>query len=395
MKTNFRALLLASSTVLAFSGTAFALDGNDLLKKINESYKTQGAGLTADAVETNGSTVVFKGAAFSATTVGEQKFPLGDITFEDVEENNGGYHVGTAKFDDINFTEKQTTITVTDMYMKGITIPAAANAGSIDGLLFYDEAHSGEVKVKVDGKDVVTLEETTATMNISEDKNEISFDMSATGFQADLSDVKDPASKEALDKLAIKSLAGQMSMEGTWEVASGKVDISDYTLELDDIGSLSLAFGFSGYTLDFIKSMQETVKAQAENPNKEQADQAAGLAMLGLAQQLSFVNAEISFTDDSISKRALDFAAEKQGMTSDQLAQTIKGMAPLMMAQLNLPELQNAVSAAVNAYVDDPKKFTISAAPENPVPFPMIIGAAMGAPNTLPTVLGVTVSAND
>jgi hypothetical protein len=72
----------------------------------------------------------------------------------------------------------------------------------------------------------------------------------------------------------------------------------------------------------------------------------------------------------------------------------IKGMAPMMIAQLNIPELQNAVSAAVNTYVDDPKNITISAAPAKPVPFPMIMGAAMGAPNTIPSVLGVTVTAN-
>ena len=36
-----------------------------------------------------------------------------------------------------------------------------------------------------------------------------------------------------------------------------------------------------------------------------------------------------------------------------------------------------------------------SAEPANPVPFPMIIGAAMGAPNTVPGVLGVKVTAND
>lgn len=395
MKTNFRALLLASSTFLAFSGTAFALDGNDLLKKINDAYSVQGATIAASAVEVNGSTVVLKGASFSSTSVADQKFPLGDITFEDVEEKDGGYHIGNAKFDDINFNENNTSFTVTDMYMSGITVPANANAGTLDGILLYDEAHSGEVKVKIDGKDVVTLKETTATMKISEDKNEVSFDMNATGFHADLSDVKDPASKEALEKLAIKSLSGEMSMEGSWEVASGTVDISDYSLALDDIGTLSFAFGFSGYTLDFIKSMQETIKAQADNPNKEQANQAAGLAMLGLAQQLNFINAEISFEDASITKRAIDYAASQQGMTGDQLSQTIKGMAPLMMAQLNLPELQNAVSAAINAYIDDPQNFTISAAPEKPVPFPMIIGAAMGAPNTLPTVLGVTVSAND
>ncbi|MNT53797.1 hypothetical protein D3C72_1909040 [compost metagenome] len=156
-----------------------------------------------------------------------------------------------------------------------------------------------------------------------------------------------------------------------------------------------MSFGFSGYTLDFIKSMQETVKAQAANPNKEQADQAASLAMLGLMQQLSFINAEISFEDASITKRAIDYAASQQGMTSDQLAQTIKGMAPIMMASLNVPELQNMVSAAINAYIDNPKNLSITAEPEKPVPFPMIMGAAMGAPNTLPKMLGVTVTANE
>ncbi len=70
-------------------------------------------------------------------------------------------------------------------------------------------------------------------------------------------------------------------------MASGTVDVEEYAIDLDDVGRLNMSFGFSGYTLAFIKSMQETVKAQAANPNKEQADQAASLAMLGLMQQLS------------------------------------------------------------------------------------------------------------
>ena len=37
----------------------------------------------------------------------------------------------------------------------------------------------------------------------------------------------------------------------------------------------------------------------------------------------------------------------------------------------------------------------ITAEPKDPVPFPMIMGAAMGAPQTIPQVLGVTITAND
>ena len=67
----------------------------------------------------------------------------------------------------------------------------------------------------------------------------------------------------------------------------------------------------------------------------------------------------------------------------------------MMLAQLNVPELQNAVATAVSAYLDDPKSFTVSAKPSAPVAFPMIMGAAMGAPNTIPQMLGVKVTAND
>jgi hypothetical protein len=97
----------------------------------------------------------------------------------------------------------------------------------------------------------------------------------------------------------------------------------------------------------------------------------------------------------SITKKALDYAGSQQGETGDQLAQSLKGFVPMMMAQFNMPELQNQVSAAVNTYLDGPENLTISAAPEKPVPVPMIIGAAMGAPNTIPSVLGVKVTAND
>ena len=69
-------------------------------------------------------------------------------------------------------------------------------------------------------------------------------------------------------------------------------------------------------------------------------------------------------------------------------------MVPIMMAQLNVPDLQNQVSAAVTKFLDDPKSIEIKAAPASPVAAPMIMGAAMGAPQTLPQVLGVSVNAN-
>lgn len=392
---NTRQFLFASAAVLMCSAPAFALDGADVLKKINAAYNVQGAEIAAKSVTVDGSNVTLTGVTFGQPADPTKQIPIGNVMLEGVEEANGGYTVETMKFDNVNYKQENVTISASDIYMSGLVIPGNTNTGKLDSMLFYDEAHSGPVTVTVDGKEAFSLAETKGTMTKSDDNNTVGFDLNATGFKADLSGVADPKTKDAIDKLAVQKLAGEMTMSGSWEVASGTIDIEEYALDLDNVGRLNMAFGFSGYTLDFIKSMQEAVKAQAANPNKEQADQAASLAMLGLMQQLSFINAEVSFEDDSITKRAIDYTASQQGMTGEQLSQTIKGMVPLMMASLNVPELQNAVSAAVNAYIDNPKNFTISAAPEKPVPFPMIMGAAMGAPNTLPGVLGVTVSAND
>ena len=113
------------------------------------------------------------------------------------------------------------------------------------------------------------------------------------------------------------------------------------------------------------------------------------------AQQLTFEGAQIRFEDASITKRALDYAGSKQNVSGQQMADSLKAMTPIMLAQLNIPELQNAISAAVSTFLDDPKSLTVKATPDKPVAFPMILGAAMGAPNTVPQMLSVKVSAND
>ena len=53
-----------------------------------------------------------------------------------------------------------------------------------------------------------------------------------------------------------------------------------------------------------------------------------------------------------------------------------------------------ALRGAVNTFLDDPQSLTISAEPENPVPFAMLIGAGMTDPQRLTDVLGLEVWAN-
>ena len=390
-------ILLASAALCAFTGPALALDGQDLLKKINASFASGGTTITADNIEVSGTDVVLKGVKFGVEgQAAEKPLALEQLTLQGVsEEDDGAYYIERVDFPEVNVSEEKSSFKVQDLYLSGVYVPGDVNAKGIDSLMFYEEAHSGPVDVTVDGKSVFSMAEAVGTMGLSEDETTITFEGTVSGVKADLSTVEDPQAKAQIEALGLTTLNGNMNMSGSWEVESGTIDIEDYSIDFANVGKLSLAFSMSGYTLDLVKQMQEQARMMQAQPQNEQAQQAAGLAMLGLVQQLSLVNAQIRFEDAGITKRGLDYAGKSQGADGAQMAQMVKGMLPILFAQAKLGAIQNEISAAVNTYIDNPKALTIAAAPANPVAFPMIMGAAMGAPETIPGLIGLKVTAND
>ncbi|KZS54587.1 hypothetical protein FHT72_004696 [Rhizobium sp. BK077] len=387
-------LMLSGAAFFSLAGSAFALDGTDLLKKINAAYAAQGVAIAAENIDIDGTTVTLKNVTVKPTS--GESLPIGEITLSGVEEDeDGGYYIEEAAFPDINKTEDGATVTAEGLTLGGISVPATAGGDTLDTMMLYESAHTGPLKVVKDGAEMFSLLESNMNLTLREDESGFDFDGAVKSLKVDLTKAEEPKSKDALEKLALQHVQGDITMKGAWELAPGTIDISEFALDFTNIGKLSLGFKISGYTMAFMKSMQDAMKESEANPNKEQSDQALGLAMLGLMQQLSFEAAQVRFEDASITKRALDYAGSQQNMSGKQMADSLKAMTPIMLAQLNIPELQNAVSAAVNTFLDDPKSLTVKAAPEKPVPFPTIVGAAMGAPNTLPQVLGVKVTAND
>jgi hypothetical protein len=171
------------------------------------------------------------------------------------------------------------------------------------------------------------------------------------------------------------------------------MDITKYDIKVDDAGTFGMTFSIGGYTVEFIKSVQELQKQMAAMP--EDADNSAqGMAMLGLMQQLSFNSASIRFTDDSLTNKVLDYVGKQQGMSGKDVANQAKAIIPFGLAQLQNPDLTAQASAAVNQYFDNPRSLEILAGPASPVPFAMIMADAMANPANLTKTLGVAVKAN-
>lgn len=396
-KRLMSSLLFTSAAIAILPHAAFALDGQDLLKKINAAYAPSGVVINASGVDVNGDTVVLKDANFTPEDSKDKTpVPVGNVTLTGVAAmDDGSYEIDRVDFQPINITSEKSAITATDLYLSGVTVPGKTGTNDLSSMLFYEKAHSGPIAIKEGGKDLVSISEIEATSAIEDDGASLSFDAAVNGLKLDLSSVEDPNSKETIDALGLSNLDGKMTMKGSWELQSGTIDVEEYALDFKNVGKLDISFSLSGYTMDLMKQLQEAAAASKVNSADPQAQQAAGIATLGLLQQMSFLSADIRFEDAGLTARALEYAGKKQSVSAKDMGQMVKAMTPLMLAQAKLGALQNSVSSAVNAYIDNPKSFTITAEPENPVPFPMIIGAAMGAPETLPKVLGVTVTSND
>lgn len=386
---------LASTTFLSFASSAFALDGADVLAKINALYALQGGKVEAASTSVDGANVTLTGVTVTPAGMDGKSLPIGDVTLENVEEGDDGYSIETVSFPNINTTQEGVTVTVDDISIGGVYLPNEPKAGTIESMMLYENFSAGAMNVTTQGKPVFSLEGVEGTLTAADDQSKFDFDATVSGVKVDLTSAPDPKAQEAISALGLQTLNGEVTMKGAWTLADGKFELNEYAFDFENVGRLDINFSVSGYTLEFIKALQEATKAAETNPDKAAGQQAMMMSMMGLAQQLIYNGASIRFDDAGLTAKALDFAGKQQGVDGKQMAASIKAMLPMMLAQANMPDLQKQVEAAVGAYLDDPKSLTVSANPAQPLPAPQIMGAAMGDPTALVKTLNVQVTAND
>lgn len=286
------------------------------------------------------------------------------------------------------------TFTMTGTALTNVKLPPEGSTDPMAAMLFYDTADIQNLKISIADKPVFNMDAVHFEMTPPADGAAMTFSGGAQKFTADLSDVSDPSSKQIIEALGYQNISGDMKLAGLWNPVDGKMAFTQYDIKVDDAGTLGTTFDVAGYTPAFIKSLQDLQKQMAVAPAGSD-NSAQGMAMLGLMQQLTFNAAAIKFTDDSLTNKVLDYVAKMQNVSAKDIASMAKGAVPFALAQLNNPELTQQATAAVSAFLDDPKSITISAKPAAPVPFAVLAAAGMGDPTSLPKALGVTMTAND
>lgn len=180
--------------------------------------------------------------------------------------------------------------------------------------------------------------------------------------------------------LGYDELNANLRMFASYDEDESTLTLDELTLNADDLGQLRLSLKFLGVTPDIMSGMARGSSNPADNPE--------------WLQTLSFSDLQLDFTDGGVTKRALQAQADASGSTPDAVIQQTEFMLPMMLSMLQNEAFTASVQEAVGSFLRDPQKLTVTAAKDKPVGFMEVIGLALMAPQTIPTALQVTVSAN-
>lgn len=321
----------------------------------------------------------------------EGKADLGDLTLQDVSETDGDYRIGRIDVPDYEMSSDEGKVAVQDATISGLMVPKSDESDSVPR---YDSAAVGSiVATDKDGKQVFTLANMHAEIQPPPDDGTLAFTGAVESFSVDLAAASDDEGQRAkLEKLGYAQIEGSGELAGSWRPSDGHLKLSRYRVTVEDAGTITASFDMSGYTKELLKALAEMQK-QAMTA-KEDSMMSTGMAMLGLSQQLIFNGLSLRFEDDGLTQKALNAEAEEQGTTPEALADAIEATIDAQLRPYAGDALSDDVKQAIGTFLDDPQNIEVSARPASPLPFAMLIGAAMTAPQTLVQAMGLEVKAN-
>lgn len=392
LKPTVRMLATGTALSLLFASAAYAADANAVAERLKAIYAEQGGELSFANVKADGSDIILEGTKLKMTTVSNKEITVGDVKLENVQDSpNGGFTIGEIEVPDITLDSasgKNDKAVIKGMSMENVTVPSENATETLDKVMLYDKLKIDTLEFGQPGKDGATIKDFEMALDTSNKAEKIAYVWTIDDIDATF----EKAGKNPLAPLDMNTLKASLTSKGSWSPKSGDTSLEQMEIDADDLGKINITGNLGGYDLAFVEAVKKT---QAEMGKADANKDAAGLAMLGLAEQLNLKNLTIRFDNDELTQKVLAYYAKQQGSDAKALGEQMKMMVPLLATQLKNPEFAQSVKAASDKYFTDPKSLTLSATPDQPVTFASIAATASLDPTKLIQLLKVGISAND
>ena len=377
-------ILLAGLVAAASTPHAFALEADAVGTRLKEALSRQRIELDYDSAMLSGSDVTLEGVTLKSAQAGES-LPLGTLVLEDVREHeDGSYRIETVELENFEQQEDGITVSMTDLAVSGLVVPPDGGDDPFGGFLRFERVEAARLNVKNADGPIATAENLYTNSAVSEDEQTIDMNGAIESFWLDLGAIlESEKAVRTAEELGYQEVTGSAVMEGSWRASDGRVTLSRYEAAIDDAGMLTLMLDLAGYTPEFFRQLEES----GDQPMQ-------GMAMLGM-QQLTFHGAAVRFVDDGLAEKGLAHAAREQGSSPEDIVSQLRAAIPLQLSPLLGEELAGQIADAVGTFLESPDSIEISARPASPLPFAMLMGAAMVSPEMLAKQIELTIVTNE
>lgn len=376
---------LITSTLIGFSmQSALAVEPQEFMERFTKLSADMGTIITFGAIDGTNARFTVSDVTLEISQDGKTtSLPLGSLTVEDIKEaGDETFSAAMIKVADVKQTAQDTAFTMTGIAMTGVELPKDAATG----YLFYEKFMIENANFSTAGNQIFEMQNLVMDVEGNDDRTIITGNMDIDAINIDMSSIRNPNSRAILEELGYLTLKGTSGMKMNWDANSGLLSTKDFFIDFENAGRLSMDVEVDGYTLDVARSFGEI--------NQAKSQQAAGMAMMGLLQQMTYISSSITFEDDSLTGKILDFQAAKQGTDRKSLVGLAKAVLPFAMSQLNKPEFTQKVAVEIGAFLENPKSLEVTATPSEPVPALDLVTAGGANPANLIDMLNVQVTAN-
>lgn len=202
----------------------------------------------------------------------------------------------------------------------------------------------------ISGEGTLTIDDLSVPASIMED--EAKAFMTASGYE---------------------NLILDIAIDAAYDAAAQTLDLNTLSFDAQDMGVINFSANLGGMVDEMLRDPEQ---------------------IQGLMATATLRSANLSFSNNSIFEKGLEFAAQMTGQDAAQLKAQAPFVLGFALAQINNEAFTKMVTDAVNKFLENPNSLSVAIAPANPVPVAQIAGAAMSSPQVVPDLLGVAVEAN-
>lgn len=370
--------LFLTHGALAFDPTGNAV-ADAFLKRIEAGDSKV---VSVGDISEDGDQVIIEVIVMEGKTPDAGKLEIGVTTLTGAEEQaDGTLALDGLALEELTLNADKSVITIAQLVATDVIIPSAADLAKADSSSApgYSTVEIEGINILDESKKEVAIDSLYLATSAMEGKWPTAGELQLTGLLIDPAQYEEDGAQSFKD-LGYEKLSLDLASNFTWSPQSGDLDIPQLDITGADMGTWAMALKIGGLTGDVVTQLE------AAKDNSEQS--------LALLQGLTVNTVSVRFDNNSLVERVLDQQAKGAGTDRAGFVTQLKAGLPMMLSLLQNPEFQTSVSSALSSFLDKPGSLKLEAKPGQPVPVAQIMGTAMLAPQTLPQVLGVAITAN-